>query len=236
MFASLSAATLDVVVTATPSSTDTGDTISYKIKMTNNTGAKIRLYSVECDLPSSFTYISGSTSGAVSVDPSISSNELTWIVDKNIQDTKSRTLRFKARASLTRGNYPVYVTCSGPNFDTTSVGPTASVECKGPILTLSKTATKTTAKPGDVIKYTISYSNAGNGKATYVFILEDIPTHTEYVEDTAAGSGMTITYSHNNGLSYDTLQTTTVTNLSFQRNNNLRAGGSGAVRFKVKVK
>ncbi|MDZ7797054.1 MAG: hypothetical protein U5N56_08410 [Candidatus Marinimicrobia bacterium] len=47
---------------------------------------------------------------------------------------------------------------------------------------------------------------------------------------------MSITYSHDGGINYDTDETPPVTNLSFQRTSVLTPGSEGSVSFKAIVK
>ncbi|MFQ5909327.1 MAG: hypothetical protein ACE5IJ_01230, partial [Thermoplasmata archaeon] len=51
-----------------------------------------------------------------------------------------------------------------------------------PIMTVSKVADVTTADPGDLINYTISYENTGTGDATNVTIADTIPGETTFVD------------------------------------------------------
>jgi uncharacterized repeat protein (TIGR01451 family) len=73
------------------------------------------------------------------------------------------------------------------NFNDTNGNPydelfdSANVTCTSPIMTLSKTANRTTANPGDQITYTISYENTGTGNATGVVIVDTIDPDTTYV-------------------------------------------------------
>jgi uncharacterized repeat protein (TIGR01451 family) len=92
---------------------------------------------------------------------------------------------------------------------------------------------KNNAAPGEELTYTIIYSNIGDANATAVIILETIPDNTTYVTSSAAGSGITILYSHDDGSNYDTSETPPVTNLQFQRAAALTPGESGSVTFKV---
>ncbi len=102
-----------------------------------------------------------------------------------------------------------------------------------PQLSLSKSVDKNNAAPGEELTYTIIYSNIGDANATAVIILETIPDNTTYVTSSAAGSGITILYSHDDGNNYDTSETPPVTNLQFQRAAALTPGESGSVTFKV---
>ena len=231
----LNAATLTMDVTVNPTSVTTGDTVDYKIKHTNNTSQKGKIQYVECDLPSGFTYVSGSTAGAARGEPTLSGNTLKWYVNRNIKVGKSRTVRFKAKSSLTRGDYTINTLTYGTDFDTTSTNSVASLECTGPVLALNKAVNNTSSDPGDTLTYTLTYMNSGDGAATFVFIMESIPANTEYVVNSASGSSMIITYSENGGSSYGSSQSTSVTDIMFQLSGSLSSGGSGSISYKVIV-
>lgn len=53
----------------------------------------------------------------------------------------------------------------------------------------------TSATPGDIVHYTVSYVNKGDEKATNAKIEEPIPPGMTYLEGTAAGAGAEITFS-----------------------------------------
>ena len=55
------------------------------------------------------------------------------------------------------------------------------------------------SKPGDIIRYTLTAVNNGTEPAYGVEIVDPIPRGTEYVIGSAAGVGMTITYSIDGG-------------------------------------
>ncbi|MFN8499639.1 MAG: isopeptide-forming domain-containing fimbrial protein [Anaerolineae bacterium] len=93
-----------------------------------------------------------------------------------------------------------------------------------PKLTLSKTDNNVSAKPGDVITYILSYANIGDQDATGVVITETVPQNTTF---DANGSLPTV-WSCANGSAAGTTCTYTVGALA-------GSGGSGSVRFAVKV-
>jgi uncharacterized repeat protein (TIGR01451 family) len=49
-----------------------------------------------------------------------------------------------------------------------------------PVLTITKTASFTQAKPGDVLHYTIKYSNTGNEDAAVVTVTDTVPPGTVF--------------------------------------------------------
>jgi uncharacterized repeat protein (TIGR01451 family) len=83
-----------------------------------------------------------------------------------------------------------------------------------PNITLVTTVDRTDAKPGDIVTYTVTYKNNGEGAASNVVVSCDIPVNTTYV----AGSGGTL----KGGQVTWTIPT-------------LAVGGNGLVTFKVTV-
>ena len=104
-----------------------------------------------------------------------------------------------------------------------------------PELTLTETVDLAVAAPGDILTYTVAYSNIGVGLATNVEIDQDIPDNATYVENSATGVGMTITYSHDGGSTYNSVQEDPVTTVKFSRNTSLLSGANGTVTFQVVV-
>ncbi|HEY3176316.1 MAG TPA: hypothetical protein VGK94_11235 [Candidatus Polarisedimenticolia bacterium] len=130
------------------------------------------------------------------------------------------TLTLRARSSVT-------VSVTDTAIDTITI--------VQPSLTLVKAVDKATAPPGGVLTYTVTYSNAGSGDAISVVVVDPVPANTTYVTGSAAGAGMTITWSHDSGLSWDSSELAPVTNVRWQRAALLPAGGSGSVAFRVTV-
>jgi len=104
-----------------------------------------------------------------------------------------------------------------------------------PQLTLVETVDLSVAAPGDTLTYTIIYSNVGPGLATDVVVDEEIPANSTYLENSATGVAMTITYSHDNGGNYNISQTAPVTNIKYELTTPLAPGGNGTVVFKVVI-
>ncbi len=82
-------------------------------------------------------------------------------------------------------------------------------------MSLTKTRDKATAKPGDTITYTLSYSNTGSGSATNVSLSDIVPTRTTFVSATGGGTLSGAVVSWNIGT--------------------VAAGGSGSRQFTVTV-
>lgn len=227
------------VVTLQKSTPDTlvnaGSTINYSILIQNSGNVAATLSTITDLLPVHFTYVPGSGSGMTSLDPQISGQQLTWIGSWSVPAGGQLTLNFQAKA-LQRGTYYNNVTINGGNFALLLSGPTAPVTVTGPTLNLVKSVDRMSAQPGDTLSYTVHYSNTGDGDATSVIILENIPSNTVYVPSSASGAGMTVLYSHNGGISFDADPSPPVTNLSFQRTASLAPEENASLTFKVIVK
>lgn len=107
-----------------------------------------------------------------------------------------------------------YLDSAGTKYNVTSNTVTVTTP---PVITLTKSADVTTAKPGDTVTFTIAYQNSPASAAGSVVITDVIPTGTTLVAGSITGggtaSGGTITW-----------------NLG-----TVAGGASGQVSFKVTV-
>jgi uncharacterized repeat protein (TIGR01451 family) len=92
--------------------------------------------------------------------------------------------------------------------------PPGAVTVNQPNIALTMTCDRTTANPGDVITYNISYKNSGAGSASNVVLSAPVPANSTYI----SGSGGTL-------LSGSIKWTVS----------SLASGGTGSVSFQVKV-
>ncbi|RKY55637.1 MAG: hypothetical protein DRP93_02980 [Candidatus Neomarinimicrobiota bacterium] len=213
-----------------------GSNAGYSIQI-NNTGNIDGILTTITDiLPYGFTYVSGSSHGLTTSDPIINGNQISWQGNWNVPVSGSINQDFLLKSSLVRDEYLNNATIGGDNFAVKNTGPTAGVQVKAPVLSLVKSVDIESVTPGEIMTYTVNYSNVGDDNASIIFILEKIPETTEYIVSSADGDEMTITYSHDGGISFDSNQTSAVTDISFQRTTVLTPGSTGAVTFKVKVK
>ena len=60
------------------------------------------------------------------------------------------------------------------------------------------------AIPGEVLTFTISYTNEGDEEATDIILTNPVPEHMVYEGGSAEGEGTVITYSVDGGVNYDT--------------------------------
>jgi uncharacterized repeat protein (TIGR01451 family) len=90
----------------------------------------------------------------------------------------SATFAVKVKAKLAAGDTTIHNTaCAhpGPNCASEHTGTTAA-----PILSITKTAQFTTAKPGNVLSYKIKYFNTGNQDASPVLLTDKVPGNTTF--------------------------------------------------------
>jgi uncharacterized repeat protein (TIGR01451 family) len=110
------------------------------------------------------------------------------------------------------------------------------------------------AHPGDVVVYTISYSNTGKGPVLNATITDPLPSGVRYVADTAEGKDAEITFSVDNGQTWHaypvmvtfkkpdgSMETKpaaadSYTHIKWTIKKPVAPGQSGQVRFKVTVK
>src|SRR5512135_2756838 len=64
--------------------------------------------------------------------------------------------------------------------------------------------------PGDLVIYTITYTNKGDKPAENLVVKNPIPEHMKYVDGSAAGENSVITYSVDKGKTYDVPEKLTV--------------------------
>ena len=109
----------------------------------------------------------------------------------------------------------------------------------------------TNAMPGELLTFTISYTNEGDDEATDIVLTNPVPEHMVYEAQSAQGEGSRISYSVDGGSIYgppDSLSVTgddgkehqavpsDYTHIRWQLDDPVAPGGSGAVSFKASVK
>jgi len=87
--------------------------------------------------------------------------------------------------------------------------------------------TGTVSAPGDTLTYTAYYWNSGVGVANTVVIDEAIPVQTTYVENSAEGTGMTITFQHAIVDVYNSSQEAPVTGIKYELTTDLASDPLG---------
>ena len=230
-----------IAINSTASSDTVGSSspVDYSIEIQNTGTATATITFVQDELPVGFTYVPGSTTGFTSADPVVTGSQLSWTGAWVINYTPGSNfldLTFRATAPMVRDTYFNSATVSGLDFPTLNTGPTAEVYVAVPQLTLNRIVDKINPLPGDTVTYTVTYINIGDAAAKMVILLESIPANTSYIENSVTGAAMTISFSHDWGLSYNSDQTAPVTNIQFTRSADLAPAASGSVSLKVLIK
>ena len=231
--------TPDVAISnsVTPDTANSGGNIIYTIDISNTGSISADVVQIVDILANGFNYISGTTViNAVSgANPTINGDILTWSDGWIIPPASSLTLSFQVNVGIQRGIFYNNASIYGTNFCPISTGNTAPVNVLGPELSLVKDVNRIVATPGEVITYTLTYENTGNGEATDIVILEAIPAYTTYVTASATASpNIIIEFSHNGGLNFDSSDAPPVTHIRWMRAS-LSSGSGGTTAFQVKV-
>lgn len=112
---------------------------------------------------------------------------------------------------------------------------TDRIALDGPNLTLLKSADKSQATPGETVTYTVTYTNTGNSEAQNVVLTDQAPAPALYVAGSATGPGMSITWSHDGGGTFDGSEAAPVTHIRWTLAGSLVPSASGSVTFTVLV-
>jgi len=109
----------------------------------------------------------------------------------------------------------------------------------------------TNAVPGELLTFSISYTNEGDEEATDIVLTNPVPENMVYEGESAAGEGSRISYSVDGGVTYGAPGSLSVTgddgkkrqavpsdytHIRWQMVDPVPAGGSGEVSFKASVK
>lgn len=105
-----------------------------------------------------------------------------------------------------------------------------------PSVALVKSVDRATARPGDVLTYSIAYTAGGSAPAYGITVTDAVPAAVAYVAGSAAGAGATITYSHDGGATYTASDAAPVTHIRWTRTSPLSPGGSGTASFRAAVR
>jgi uncharacterized repeat protein (TIGR01451 family) len=181
-----------VTVSFTPNRTasgEPGDTIDYAFTVTNNGG-----------LSESFTLSYSSTQSLVWVyyhdangNGQIDSSETTTTATGAL--ASGAQFNVVARTTLpvvpTNGTvdattFRVTSTVNASNFTTTTGTTTMYI----PVMTLSKLADSPEPKPGREIRYQITYTNTGGGRAMQFVVTDAIPANTTYIAQSVRHNGV----------------------------------------------
>jgi uncharacterized repeat protein (TIGR01451 family)/fimbrial isopeptide formation D2 family protein len=179
--------------TADDPSTPVGGTNGYTITVSNPNSEPVDLDSISDALPAGFGYVSGSTSGDVTSDPTIVGQILTWEAIEGslvtIPAEDSISLHFGVTVASEPGSYFNEATATAGGFTTQSTGPTAQVivEALEPP-TVTKTADTATSLIGGANGYTITVANPNGESVQLASISDTLPAGFAYVPGSTTGA------------------------------------------------
>ncbi len=164
------------VTLAGPATAEAGDPIVYTLTVTNTGNAAATNLTVRNWVPAGATYVSGGshTGGVVS-----------WNI-ANLAAGNSTNVQYTVTANQTISNTRFGVTSNQVNANGSGAIVTVIT---APILSISKTG-PASAAPGDLITYTLTVNNSGNGLATNLIISDTVPTGATYISGGSHNSGI----------------------------------------------
>lgn len=201
------------------------DTISYTIKVKNTGKANATSVSVTDTVPQYVTILASTINPGGSVNGRI----ITFTsFSVNVNDSISLTYQVQVDSSIPNQVSAINTAFIRGNGDSTIV--TASfTPVNRPIMTMTKSANRATAKPGDTIMYTINYSNVGTVPASLVTISDAQPDNTTYVPNSVKINNVAKTDAAD-------ADEATLTGITIQLNLGIiQPGVSGSVTMKVRV-
>ncbi len=122
---------------------------------------------------------------------------------------------------------------------------------KGERVAVKKDVSEAKVVPGDIVTFSMTYSNKGKQPATGVVITDPVPEHMSYVDKSAEGKGTAIDFSVDGGKTYGSPEKLRIkdatgktrpalaqdyTHVRWVVKGAVAPGGSGTVSFKTKVK
>ena len=119
-----------IVVTkeADQATTIGGGTNGYTITVANSATGPVAVQSIEDTLPAGFSYVSGSTTGATTANPTVTGSTLTWDGPFVVPRGETLELHFDVRVAGTAGTYLNEATVDAGGFAVSGTGPTAPIE------------------------------------------------------------------------------------------------------------
>jgi uncharacterized repeat protein (TIGR01451 family) len=170
--------------TASVSTADPGDQFTYTIRYENVGTGNATNVKVTDTIPIELTFVS-----SLPVYTSVSGTTYTWVIGDVAAGTGGTitiTVEVKvgtADETLLHNVATLYYADANGN-DYTPIEDYADVKVTAPVMMFSKTASVSTADPGDQFVYTITYKNVGTGDATGVVISDKIPDELDFISST----------------------------------------------------
>ncbi|MEO3944660.1 hypothetical protein [Gorillibacterium sp. CAU 1737] len=188
---SVSAPNVSLVKTSTTTNTAIGDTVPFKVVVTNTGIAPVTSTILSDPLPPGSTFVAGSVT--INGAPAPSANPTTGIVVGTIAPNGVVEVDFNVLVqSLPPSGFLVNqasATFTSGTFSGTALSNSAQIPVNQPILTAVKTAGVANATVGDTLSYTIAVTNSGNYGATAT-VTDTIPNGTSFVPNSVIINGI----------------------------------------------
>ena len=139
VFSPLGRVPLSTTKTADSSTAGAGGTDGYTITIHNPNIVAVALDSITDSLPAGFSYTPGSTTGATTANPSISSQDLSWSGPISVPASGDASIHFNATVASTPGEYLNNAGGTAAGFTVVPTGATAAITVTAGSRTLTVT-------------------------------------------------------------------------------------------------
>ncbi len=167
-----------------------GASVTFTVTVNNTSAAPVTVTGITDALPTGFAYVStgGGSLGAPSASPAGGATGLlAWtFASATVPAGGARTFSFTATAPAAPGTWSNAATVSSSAGSL--VTGVAQVFVGAPALALQKTASVTSAAPGDTVTYTLAYANPSPVNVTGAVLADVLPTGLTFVS--ASGGGV----------------------------------------------
>lgn len=189
----VNAAIVSSTKTADKAFAATGEIITYTINLNNSGNVPADNVVLTDAIPAGTTFVAGSVTGATGTPPT-----LTLLAP--IPAGGSATVTFQVQVGDTlpvpnpvlnsaTAEFTYTVNPGNPDGATgSSTSTVASTQVNAALVDTVKTVDKAYAEPGDVLTYTLAFTNSGNVPADNVVITDAIPAGTSFVAGSVTGA------------------------------------------------
>ncbi|WP_170150246.1 DUF11 domain-containing protein [Parahaliea mediterranea] len=177
------AALLAASISATPSPALAGDVLTFTVTVRNDASPATGV-TVRANVPAQTSYLSHSPGGNYD-----GSGQVTWAVGELATGASAQvSLTVQVDAPLPDDSQLSFgASVSADNATTAGAGVIVFVSSR-PALNLQKTAAVRAVTPGELLTYTLSYSNTGTDREAQATLEDNLPPETTYQSSTGGGT------------------------------------------------
>ncbi len=176
---------LSAAKTVTPSTVQTGGTVTYTVTMTSVSSSATTVTSVVDTLPAGFSYKTGTTTGMTTANPAVAGQTLTWNGSWTLPANGTLTLNFQSAAGSSVGTFTNTASYAATGYPSTSTGPTAPVSVF--TLKMAKTASQSAVIAGGTVGYTMTLTSYSGSATTVTSVVDTLPAGFSYKTGTTTG-------------------------------------------------